>query len=531
MKNWYDFETSDASHSSQILQFASVSTDDDLNVIPGSENNLIVKPRKDMLISPHAAMVHMLDPEYLEEHGITEREVVEKVINLFLFTPQSQQCGYNTMKFDDAILRHSAFRNMFSPYQHEFLNGNSRFDAFKLVQFVYALRPELLVFGKKDDGKDSMKLESLAKENGIIHERAHDALSDVYATIGIAKIIRDKNRKLYDYVQSLTVKANNERLAVGNEPLIHVSFKFGQENRLSSMIYPLVRDENNKNKYIYVDLRVDPYNMLNMSAEELRHYMFTKRDQLPEDAPKVPVGNFQINDLPLIIKERGLLTDDLSAKLNLDRDQCFKHLEMIKASRDLRQRLQMAHRYESEQPKHIFNTLYSGGFISNADQGQRNAVTKMSDEEVAQIDAVEMSNKRDDKFRMLELLVGMKEMPTDPIEKAVKYRQLKTMLIDDDSRLNFSKFDEAIQQIRINNELSEDQELMLEKIIAQRESIEGSFLALQSEVFAMSKEIDEAIEKKGYKWLSLYMNNEFPSGALEVRKDEPSPRSSPGMTP
>lgn len=530
MKNWYDFETSDASVEAQILQFASVSTDDELNIIEGSENNIIVKPRTDMLISPYAALVHMLDPDYLKENGVTEREVTKKVIDLFLFSPNSQQCGYNTMKFDDIVLRHTAFRNMFSPYQHEFQNGNSRFDAFKLVQFVYAFRPEILQFDKKEDGSDSLKLDSLSKANGIVHERAHDALSDVYATIGLTKIIRDSNRRLYDHVQSLTNKRSNESLVMSGSPLMHVSYKFGQANRLASMVYPLVRDENNKNKYIYVDLREDPYNMLNMNTDELRHYLFTKRELLAEGAPKIPVGAFQINDLPLIVNERGLLNDELALKLNLDRDQCYKNLEQIKASRDIRARLQQAFRFNDKNPKHVFSTLYSGGFISNADQGQRNLIAQMSDSEIETVDSVEVANKRDDKLRMLELLVSMKENPLNLIEKAIKYRQMKTILIDEDSRLNFAKFDQAIKDIQISRELNEDQELMIEKIVSMRDEIERNFLDLEKDVLSSSKEIDEEISSRGIKWLDVYMRNEFPSGVIEKRVDN-SPSNDNAMNP
>jgi exodeoxyribonuclease-1 len=531
MKNWYDFETSDAHSSTQVLQFASVSTDDDLNVIPGSENNLIVKPRTDMLISPYAAMVHMLDPDYLKENGMTERAVVKKIIDLFLYQPNSQQCGFNNLKFDDIVLRHSAFRNMHNPYLHEWRDGNSRYDVFKLVQFVYALRPELLEFPKKEDGSDSLKLEALSKANGIIHERAHDALSDVYATIGLAKIIRDGNRKLYEYSQGLMDQKENERLILKDEPILHVGFKFGQANRLTSLIYPLIKDESNKKKYLYADLREDPYNMINMNPEELKHHLFTKRELLPENAPKVPVGGLQINDMPLIIGTKGLLNDQMAQRINLDPDACNRHLEMIRASRDLRSRIQRIFRYPNDTPKHVFSSLYSGGFISNADQGHRNTIVEMSDEEVNALDAVEMAAKREDKLRMLELIVGMKENPTDLVEKALKYRQLKTVLIDDDSRLNFSKFDAAILDIRISRELTDDQELLLEKITNQRNEIEQVFQSLENEVLNNSVAIDAQLEKRGLKWLTVYMRNEFPSGVLETKREEPDQGLSQSPSP
>ncbi|MFK4132063.1 exodeoxyribonuclease I [Pseudomonas luteola] len=527
MKHWYDLETSDAFHSTQALQCAGLTTDDDLNIIKGSEFNLIAKPRLDVIPSPMAFMVHMLDIDHLKTEGLTERQLLKHMERIFLYSKNSQICGYNSMKFDDIVTRHSFFRNMMPPYNHEWKEGNTRYDAFKLVQFVHALRPDLLVFPKKEDGSDSLKLESLSKANGIIHERAHDAVSDVYATVDLVRMIKERSPRLYQYTQSLTNKANNEDLALFGGPLLHVHFAYGKENRNSSLIYPLARDQSNKNKFLHIDLRQDPYHMLNMSPEEIKHYLFTKRGELPDGAPVVPVGSFQINDMPLIVKPKGILTPELASSNNLDLDQCMRHLEMIKNSRDLLSRIQQAFRYPEKTPSHVFDTLYSGGFFSRKDEGARQILAAMPDEKLKVTDVIEFCQKTDDKLRMLELLTAMKSEAggdLSPIEMAILHRQLKFNFFDSESNMSFDKFDRSVQEIRLSRDLSEEQEIVMQKLMSHVGGIQHRFLMLEEKVNSLAVEIDQEIDRLGHKWLKDYLVSDKPNGVMPplTRTAEPT---------
>lgn len=532
MLHWYDFETSSANHSTQVLQFASVTTDQDLNVLPNSTNNYLSIPRRDIIPSPIAFMIHMLDIDHLKEHGYEERDLDKKIQNQFMYSDGSQMCGFNTIKFDDNVFRHSLFRNCLPAYDHEWKNGNSRFDAFKLVQLVYALRPEILQFLKKDDGSDSLKLEALCKANGIVHERAHDALSDVYASIGLARLIKERNPRLYDHAQNLTGKGFNDSMALSGEALLHVNFGYKQSNRNSSVILPLVKDLSNKNKYLAVDLREDPYNLINMSSDEIRHYLFTKRVDLPDDAPRVPVSHFQINDMPLIIRATpGLMTQNLCDQNNFNLDDMQKHKEMILSSRDIKTRIQNAFKNDGKgkAPGHVFDTLYSGGFFSRPDEGFRAEVAIKTQKGIDESDMVSLASKRDDKTRMLEILVSMKSIESmSLIEKAVLYRQLNFSFNDIQSNMTFDSFNQCVSEIRISKDLSEEQEIVLEKLISHVEGLKHNFLELQNEMEEKRHQIDADISATGEAWLVNYMRSELPNGVMpEVpfkrQFDSPSP--------
>ncbi|MFX7878953.1 hypothetical protein ABTK13_22040, partial [Acinetobacter baumannii] len=82
------------------------------------------------------------------------------------------------------------WRNLIDPYAREWANGCGRWDLLDVVRLTYALRPEGIQWPTKEDGSVSFKLEHLSKANGLVHEAAHDALSDVRATIALARLIR-----------------------------------------------------------------------------------------------------------------------------------------------------------------------------------------------------------------------------------------------------------------------------------------------------------------------------------------------------
>lgn len=521
MINFYDFETADSNPSTRILQFASVSTDNDLNVIKGSETNLIAKPSSSVLPAPIAFMIHMLDLDHLKSQGMSERALVQHVVNIFLHSPNSQMAGYNTISFDDKVLQHACFRNMLPPYDHQFVNGNTRFDVFKLVQLVFAFRPDALEFPKKDDGSFSLKLEQLSSANGIVHERAHDALSDVYATIGLAKIIKGAEEKLYRYAQSMTIKQNAQDLILQGNPLLHVNFKYKQENRNASLVYPVSIDASNKNKYIIANLREDPYDMLNMSPGELRHFMFTKREELAEDAPRVGISQVGINDMPLIVPAKNMLTPTLASSMNLDVDQCMKNLEMIRQTVGFQARIQEAYAYDSKTPIHVFDTLYSGGFIdSKVDAPIRKEISLKSDDELNHVDAVAVASRSKDKTRMLELIVALKPEPGNLIEKALLHRQLKTQFFDVESRQSFDSFYRAVAAVRMEKELSPEQEAVMEQVIAHVEDLRDKFTILQNEVIEKFSDLEKEIDDRKLHWLKPYVNQHYGNGIIAVHVPE-----------
>jgi exodeoxyribonuclease-1 len=79
-----------------------------------------------------------------------------------------------------------------------------------MMRACRALRPDGIEWPLNEEGKPSFKLSDITKANGLMHDSPHDALSDVYATIAIARLIKEKQPKLFEYLLKLrNKKANN----------------------------------------------------------------------------------------------------------------------------------------------------------------------------------------------------------------------------------------------------------------------------------------------------------------------------------
>lgn len=371
--HFYDTETSGTSTAyDQIYQYASIKTDSALQIDPSSILELLCKPRVDVVPHPMAFLTHNIDIDMLKSKGMNEFDFARAVHNDIMGSGNTCVTGYNTSSFDNEMLRNLFYRNMKSLYEHEYSGGNFLFDIYKLVQLTYALRPEILSWPKNSDGKDSLKLDLLATENGIIHENAHDAISDVLATIEIARIIKDKNPKLFDWCLKLSVKDNIFQMVRSQSPLIHVDSKKGKDIRMTSVVYPVVADHLDGNKFYMFDLKHSPEEIMDMRPEDIHKYMFTKRSELPEGSPIIPICDIKANKQPLIAPlSRQLLTDSVAEAASIDYSRCIENLAKVKGNVELSRKIQNA--FSNQREFEIADT-YQGiyrGFFDRSDDRMR----------------------------------------------------------------------------------------------------------------------------------------------------------------
>ena len=132
--------------------------------------------------------------------------------------PGTCSAGYNSIRFDDVITRHLLYRNLRDAYEREYRNGNSRWDLIDLARMCYALRPDGIEWPMHEPGKPSFRLEDLSSANGIAHEGAHDALADVHATIGLARLLKNAQPKLFDWALQMRDYTHVSRLLDTVEP-------------------------------------------------------------------------------------------------------------------------------------------------------------------------------------------------------------------------------------------------------------------------------------------------------------------------
>jgi exonuclease I len=260
---WHDYETFGAQpRYDRPAQFAGIRTDAELNEI-GEPVMWYCQPAGDYLPDPQSCLITGITPQQCLEQGMPEAQFAAR-IEAELAQAGTVGVGYNTIRFDDEITRFMFWRSLIDPYAREWQNGCGRWDLLDVVRMVYALRPEGIVWPKKEDGSPSFKLEDLARANGLLHEKAHDALSDVRATIGLARLIRKVQPRLFDFAFALHKK---DRVlqemglpadAAHARPFLHVSGMIRPERGCITVMWPLATHPTNKNEIICWDLTQDP---------------------------------------------------------------------------------------------------------------------------------------------------------------------------------------------------------------------------------------------------------------------------------
>ena len=372
----YDTETTGLSPSrDQIIQFFGMTLDQDLNPIDGNELSLNVKLRPDVVPSPYAFAIHGISILDLLKNGITEFEAIGHVRNWFLSQDNTMIAGFNSLTFDDEMVRNSLYRNMLDPYEHEWKNKNGKMDILRLVHLVYALRPEIMNWPINSKGSISLKLGDLCRENGIILDNAHDAKFDVLATVDLMRLIKAKSPKIWDYYLKLTTKDYCKSIAEKMSPIVLVDRYMPRENGHMSIVLPVIYDASGGQRMLAVDLREDPTELMSLPPEEIRRRMFTKSSDLGDEQPITSIRDITMNKQPLIA-EMSVLRNrpDIVARSGLDVDLCMTHAQMIKDDPGFRGRLQAALDAEFKPCTHSYDGIYSLGFIGRPEGAERSRV-------------------------------------------------------------------------------------------------------------------------------------------------------------
>jgi exodeoxyribonuclease-1 len=329
---WHDYETFGSTpKSDRPAQFAGIRTDMDLNEI-GDPVMFYCKPTLDALLpSPEACLITGITPSYCEKHGVAEREFAAN-IERELATPGTIGVGYNSIRFDDEVTRFLFWRNLLDPYAREWQNNCGRWDLLNVVRGLYALFPESLSWPRNEDGTINFKLAELSVANDLIHENAHDALSDVRATIDLARLIKKAQPKFFDFCLNLRNKefVRTQLCLNAKKPLLHVSGMYGIERSCLALVWPLAVHPTNKNEIIIWDLAIDPSILLDLDAEEIKARLFTRNEALSNNILRLPIKTISINKSPFVLYDLRVLTPERITRLNIDLDLIHMHAEIAK---------------------------------------------------------------------------------------------------------------------------------------------------------------------------------------------------------
>jgi exodeoxyribonuclease I len=366
---WYDLETSGTDQRwHRIVQFAGIRTDAQLNEI-GDEYCTYVKLPRDVLPDPAACMVTGLSPQRVNREGIDEIAALDAIEERFA-RPQTCVAGFNSLRFDDEFIRYAFYRQLRDPYAREWQNGNSRWDLIDLLRATGGLRPEGIEW-PSEAGLPVYRLEAMTAANGIDHGHAHDALSDVRATIGLARLIRTHQPRLFDYYLGLRNKTAVMALLRPERPemRVHVSGMVPRDRRCVAPIMPLALHPKNRNAVIAVDLSSNIEPLLTMKADRLRELIFTPATELQpgqEDRPRVK--EIRANRCPFVAPLSVLRRQD-RARLGWDMNVIEDRFHRLHVAADLlRDKLRAIYAPRPMPQESDVDAALYGGFIADDDR-------------------------------------------------------------------------------------------------------------------------------------------------------------------
>ncbi len=373
---WHDYETFGVNpRRDRPAQFAAIRTDAELNEI-GEPMMWYCRPAPDYLPDPQSCLITGITPQSCLALGMPEYEFAHRIEQAFA-QPNTVGAGYNTIRFDDEVTRFLLWRNLLDPYAREWQNNCGRWDLLDLVRATYALRPEGIQWPLNAEGRVSFRLEHLTAANGLAHEAAHDALSDVRATIALARLMRQRQPRLFDYCFKLHKKdAVAEQLSLhAKRPFLHITGMVPVERGCIMLAWPLAIHPTNKNEIIVWDLAYDPAELFTLDADAIRHRLFSKSDSLPEGVTRLPIKSVHLNKSPVVIGQLKTLDADRARQWEIDMEQALQYAEFLRDAPDLTALWQEVYQRGEIEAVDVDEDLY-GGFIGNND---RRTLTKLHD--------------------------------------------------------------------------------------------------------------------------------------------------------
>lgn len=376
---FYDLETSgvNARHD-RIMQFAGQRTD--LNLKPvGNPDNFLIKLSPDILPQPDAVLVHNTTPQKTLSEGISEADAAKHLIkNVFL--PDSIIVGFNNIRFDDEFIRHLFWRNFTDAYEWQWKEHRSRWDLLDLVRMTRALRPEGLKWPFDSEGNPSNRLELLTAINRLEHTDAHDALSDVAATISVARLVRNKQPKLFDYLLAMRDKAKVAAFVEDGKPFLYTSGRYPSEFEKTTVVASIAKHPNRGASLVF-DLRANLTDYLNLSPKELAE-LWTRRG--PE-APYFPVKKLSYNRCPTVAP-LSVLNKNTEQRLKIDQKVIKTNFNKLKKSSNFGVKMLEALELLDKQHQQglivdelaVDGLLYDG-FINNPDDKTKMRVVRAAD--------------------------------------------------------------------------------------------------------------------------------------------------------
>ncbi len=472
---FYDLETSGVNpRASRIMQFAGQRTDMNLKPV-GDPYNILIKLSEDILPDPDAILITGITPQKTISEGISEADFL-KIFEKDISIPGTIFIGFNNIRFDDEFMRFIRYRNFYDPYEWQWKDNRGRWDLLDVARMSRALRPEGIKWPFASDGKPTNRLELLAGINKLDHANAHDALSDVQATIDFAGLILNKQPKLFEYMLSMRDKKKVEALVSGKRPFVYTSGKYPAEYEKTTVAIMIGPQPDRQGVFVY-DLRHDPTHFLAMTPEQLAlAWKYTK----DPEAVRLPVKALQFNRCPAVAP-MNVLDKESQARLKLNPVVIAGHQKTLEADPTFIKRLHAASvmlNKEREQTtlvpdeRQVDTQLYDE-FIPDDDKKQFENLHNSSPEDLSEFTTL----FTDQRLKMLVPLYKARNFPgsLDSAEREIWELYRKQALIGGGQNSRAAGFSQRLAELAGEKIVTPEQEYLLGELQLYAESIMPDF--------------------------------------------------------
>jgi exodeoxyribonuclease I len=348
----------------QILHFAAVRTDASLNEVARFEARSRLQPH--VLPHPSAMRTNGLPIERLTDENLPSHyAMVGDIRRTLISWSPSVFVGFNSIRFDEEMLRHALFQSLYPAYLTS-NHRNCRADALSLMMAADAVSPAQLVVPISEGGRRTFRLQHLAAANGVAHARAHDAMSDVLATVELCRLVYQRSPELWQRFVRFSNKATVADFVESEDGFVLTEFFGGRAYHTPVVCIGI--DPDQANSRICLSLNDDVGQFAGMSDVELQTHLAQKPS---------PIRHFRINAAPT-------LTALFDAPEHMLDGGSIGNIEdrarRVKADANLRARLVAAY-FAAREPyplsPHLEEQIYNG-FPGPDDEGRLNAFHQAS---------------------------------------------------------------------------------------------------------------------------------------------------------
>lgn len=467
---FYDLETSGINaRSARIMQFAGQRTDLQLNPL-GEPDNILIKLSDDVLPEPDAILITGITPQATRLDGITEAAFL-KYFHEQIALPDTIFVGYNNVRFDDEFMRFTNYRNFYDAYEWAWRDGRSRWDLLDVIRMTRALRPDGIEWPVDSAGKPTNRLELLTAVNKLEHTDAHDALSDVHATIAVARLVRNKQQKLFEYLLKLRDKKEIAKLVGSGQPFVYTSGKYPSLYQKTT-VTAAMGEHPGKQGVLVFDLRADPDVLMTKTPAELAAAW---RERVEDETKRFPVKTLQFNRCPAVAP-LSVLSDADYERLQLDKASIDKQYKKLQKLPELYDKLCEALKLLDTQQQASFladardvdAALYDG-FISDHDKTLMSVVRAAEADEIAGLSA-DFTDQRLHELLPLYKARNFPESLSDEERNAWEVFRTRKLL-DGGEKSQAGRFFRRLAELAERPRLSGNDQYLLQELQLYAESI------------------------------------------------------------